>query len=84
MTSKELKRAKAQQEGPKRYYAAKVQKAINYLPLTPIDKKSLTDAVTILGILRRGTRRGWLYPEDIARLVKLTQKSAAKRSAVAQ
>jgi len=83
MTSKELKRARARQEGPKRYYAAKLQRAISYLPATPIDKKSLTDAVTILGILRRGTRRGWLYPEDLARLTELRGAKPAKKHATA-
>lgn len=83
MTSKELKRVKARQEGPKRYYAKKVQNAINYLYGTPIDKKSLVDAVTILGILRRGTRRGWLYPEDLARLTVLRAANPAKKHVTA-
>jgi len=83
MTSKELKRAKARQEGPKRYYAAKVQRAISYLYGTPISKKALTDAVTILGILRRGTRRGYLYPEDLARLAVLRAAKPAKKHVTA-
>jgi hypothetical protein len=76
MTSKEL-RARARQEGPKRYYAKKVRKAITYLYGTPIEKATLTASVAILKVLYVGTKRGWLYPEEIAKLVKLTQELPA-------
>jgi len=72
MTKDELRRAKARQTGPKRYYAKKLRNAITYLYGTPIDKKPLTASVGILKVLSLGTKRGWLYPEEINKLATLT------------
>jgi hypothetical protein len=71
MTSKELKRAKARQVR----YAKKLRKAAIYLYGTPIGKKPLIAAVGILKVLSLGTKRGWLYPQEIATLTKLTSST---------
>jgi hypothetical protein len=68
MTNKELKRAARS----KSYYAKKLRKAVIYLYGTPIGKKPLIAAVGILKVLSLGTKRGWLYPQEIATLAKLT------------
>lgn len=81
MTSKELKQAK--QDGPNKHIAKKLQKAIDYLYGTPIDKKSLTNAVNILKVLRAGAQRGWLYPEELARIAKLIERKPARKQAAA-
>ncbi len=57
--------------------AKRMQHAIKYLYGTPVEKAVLTASVTILKVLRTGTKRGWLYPEEIAKLVKLTQAQPA-------
>jgi hypothetical protein len=75
MTPKELKRAKARQAR----YAKKLHKAALYLYGTPINKMPLIAAVGILKVLSLGTKRGWLYPEEIAKLTKLTAGSKPVR-----
>lgn len=57
--------------------AKRIQHAIKYLYGTPIEKTALTASVAILKVLRTGTKRGWLYPEEIAKLTKLTQVQPA-------
>jgi len=71
MTKNELKRAKARQAR----YAKKLRKAVVYLYGTPIGKKPLIAAVGILKVLSLGTKRGYLYPQEIATLVKLTRST---------
>jgi len=68
MTKTESRRAKARQAR----YAKKLRKAVIYLYGTPIDKKPLTAAVGILKVLSLGTKRGWLYPEEIKKLATVT------------
>jgi len=77
MTKNELRSKRS-----KRYYASKLLRAINYLYGTPIGKKPLTMAVSILKVLYVGAKRGWLYPEEIAKLTKLvaTNKSLRKHA----
>ena len=65
MTKKELRRTKAQT----------VCNAI-YLYGTPIGKKPLIASVSILKVLSLGTERGWLIPEEIAKLTKLTASTS--------
>lgn len=66
----------------KQRYAKRVRRAITYLCGTPIDKESLVATISILKVLSVGTERGWLYPEEIAKLTKLTAKCPAKKYAV--
>jgi hypothetical protein len=68
LTKNELRRTKARQAR----YAKKLRKAVSYLYGTPIGKKPLIAAVGILKVLSLGTKRGWLYPQEIATLAKLT------------
>jgi hypothetical protein len=79
MTKDELRRAKARQAR----YAKKLHKAALYLNGTPIDKKPLIASVGILKVLSLGTKRGWLYPEEITKLVKLTACKPVRKSATA-
>lgn len=63
--------------------AKRLQHAVKYLNGTPTEKAALTASVAILKVLRVGTERGWLYPEEIAKLTKLTQvQPAAKKVGV--
>ncbi len=57
--------------------AKRLQHSIKYLFGTPIEKAALTASVAILKVLCVGTKRGWLYPEEIAKLTKLTQAQPA-------
>jgi len=68
MTQQEIRRTRA---------SKKVQDAIKYLYGTPIEKAILVASVNVLKVLRTGTKRGWLYPEEIAKLTKLTQEQPA-------
>jgi hypothetical protein len=78
--TKELKRAKARQA----YYAKKLRRAIIHLYGTPINKMPLIASVSILKVLSLGTERGWLYPQEITKLVKLTAgRKPVRKHAVA-
>jgi len=79
MTKTESRRAKARQAR----YAKKLRKAVIYLYGTPIGKKPLIASVGILKVLSLGTKRGWLYPEEITKLVKLTACKPVRKSATA-
>ena len=68
MTQQEVKRARA---------SKKLRDAIVYLYGTPIEKAALVASVNILKVLRVGSERGWLYPEEITKLAKLTQEQPA-------
>jgi hypothetical protein len=79
MTKNELRRAKARQAR----YAKKLCKAALYLNGTPIDKKPLIAAISILKVLSLGTKRGWLCPEEIVKLATLTMGRPIRKHAVA-
>ncbi len=64
MTKQKIGRAKI---------AKKMTNAIKYLDGTPIDRKPLVAAVAILKLARMGACRGWLCPEEIAKLAKLVK-----------
>jgi hypothetical protein len=75
--------AKRQNFGVRRIHAGRLQRAINYLYGTPIDKKSLELAVNLLKTLHTGVRRGWLYPEELAKIAKLIERKPARKHAAA-
>lgn len=79
MTKNELRQARA-----RRYYAKKVRSAIVYLYGTRIDKKPLMMAVGILRVLSVGIERGWLYPEDIVKLMTLVRTKSLRKHAGAK
>lgn len=70
MTQQEIRRA-----------SKKVQDAIKYLYGTPIEKAALVASVGILKVLCVGSKRGWLSPNEIKKLTKLTQERAAVKKA---
>ena len=75
MTKQELKRAKERQERPKRKAAKKLHNAAYRLTISrDIPESTLTPSCRILRICELAARRGWMWPEEIVKLAKLTGK----------
>lgn len=82
MTSKELKAAKERRERPKRKAAKKLHDAGYYLYTSTVPESTLTPAMRILRICEQAARRGWMYPEEITKMAKLTGREHKDAAAV--
>lgn len=81
MTSKELKAAREKQERPKRRAAKKLHNAAYRLTISKdIPESTLTPSCRILRICELAARRGWMWPEEITKIAKLTGRETHNAS----